>query len=487
MFLGIDIGTSGVKAVAMTADGVVAETATTALAISRPNENWSEQDPSDWWRATQDTILKLSAKTRSAIQGVGLSGQMHGATFLERDGRVLRPAILWNDGRSVTEGRDLQTRYPAFLEKTGNLVMPGFTAPKVEWVRRHEPDIFGKIDKVLLPKDYVRYRLCGDFASDMSDSAGTLWLDVGKRAWAEDLLAACGLNLSQMPRLYEGVEQTGQMRVDVAQSLGMKPTPIVAGGGDNAAGAVAVGAVDAGQSLLSLGTSGVIFTATETYRANPASAVHSFCHALPERWHLMSVILSAASCLEWGRRITGNQSVTEFIRPAETRAPTDTTPIFLPYLSGERTPHNNPHARGAFFGLSHDTGPAQIAQAIMEGVAFALADGVDALSAADAHIDALTVIGGGAQSAHWGRVLAAALGKRLIYRDGADVGPALGAARLAAYGVLGGDMADTFAPPPVLREIEPDPTLSNHYAEKRAQFAALYRTLNPLFDGASYA
>ena len=321
----------------------------------------------------------------------------------------------------------------------------------------------------------------------MSDSAGTLWLDIEKRDWHDPLLNACGLAREHMPKLYEGTEATGELLQSIAESWGMAQVSIFGGGGDNAAGAAAVGVIKPGETLMSLGTSGVIFTATDQYRSDPASGVHSFCHALPDRWHLMSVMLSAASCLDWACTLTGTASVAKFIELAEATKDKQVSEIFLPYLSGERTPHNNPHAQGVFFGLTHDTGPAEIARAVLEGIAFGMADGFDALIAAGAKMDTLSVIGGGSQSAYWGTLLASAINRPLIYRDGAAVGPALGAARLAAFGTTGGQIDEAFEPPEVMTEVNPNKDLYDQYVTKRAQFSDLYQHLKTSFAGANHA
>ena len=481
MFVGIDVGTSSVKLVVIDDKGLVCAQTSRALPISRPHPTWSEQDPHDWWGAAQNAVLDLAPEMRAKVQAIGLSGQMHGATLLGANDEILRPAILWNDGRSAAECIALQTSQPEFLTRGANLVMPGFTAPKLAWVRTHEPDIFAKVAKVLLPKDYVRFKMTGEFASDVSDSAGTLWMDVAQRQWHTPLLEACGLNTSHMPALFEGHEITGTLRADVAAAWGMTRVPVVAGGGDNAAGAIGAGVIANGDTLMSLGTSGVIFTACETYKSAPQSAVHAFCHAVPDTWHLMSVMLSAASCLEWACNATHTKSVAALLDLAETAGASSGCEIFLPYLSGERTPHNNPSAQGVLFGISHDTDSASVANAVLEGVAFGMADGCDALVAAGADITTLSVIGGGAKSLYWGRILASAIGRPLVYRDGAAVGPAFGAARLARFGLQGGVMADVFTPPEIETIIEPDSGLAETLATKRNGFKTLYQSLKPMF------
>jgi len=482
VFLGIDIGTSSVKAALIDDSGRQVEVSQADLSISRPKPLWSEQNPSDWWTATNMAVARLDVNNRHKVKAVGLSGQMHGATLLDEKLAPLRPAILWNDGRSFRECEDLQKATPAFVTKGGNLVMPGFTAPKLEWVRRHEPDVFGKVRAVLLPKDYVRLRMTGDLASDMSDSSGTLWMDVAARTWSDELLAACGLTEANMPKLYEGHEVTGVLRQEAAEAWGMDRVPVVAGGGDNAAGAVGVGVIDEGEALLSLGTSGVIFVAGNTFRSNPDSAAHAFCHALPGRWHLMSVMLSAASCLDWAVRLTGAPDAGDLVRRAQSEARIAGPEQFLPYLSGERTPHNNPHASGVLFGLNHDSGPARIGQAVLEGVAFGMADGFRALVESGVDVHSISVIGGGAQSTYWGRILAAVLNRPMVYRDGAATGPAYGAARLARYASLGGSIDEMFEAPEVLQIVEPKDSDRERLAPKYEKFGTLYRMLKDVFE-----
>ncbi|RZM20176.1 MAG: xylulokinase, partial [Sphingomonas sp.] len=386
---------------------------------------------------------------------------------------------LWNDGRCFAECEELERAVPDLRTISGNIAMPGFTAPKLLWVREHEPEVFAKIATVLLPKDYVRLLMTGDKASDLSDSAGTLWLDVGGRCWSDEILAACGLTQAQMPSLYEGTEITGTLTAEVAELWGMPQVPVAAGGSDNAAGAVGVGVVRDGDALLSLGTSGVIFVATNDFRPNPARAVHAFCHALPGMWHQMSVHLSAASCIDWVARITGAAGAADLFARAEAAGPASGPEIFLPYLSGERTPHNDPEVRGAFLRLDNDTDAGRLSQAVLEGVAFALADGLDVLREAGTTVERLAVIGGGARSRYWGQVIAAAMEVELVYLQGGEVGPALGAARLAQLGVDGGDPAEICVAPPVSHTIVPDPALVSALAEKKAAFRQAYSRITP--------
>ena len=479
MYLGIDIGTSAVKAVAIAPDDLVAAQGVAPLAVSRPQPLWSEQDADDWWRATEAAVMALPAEIRARIEGVGLAGQMHGATLLGAGDRPLRPAILWNDGRSFAECAELEAAEPLSREITGNLAMPGFTAPKLAWVRHHEPELFAQVQKVLLPKDYIRLCMTGDHASDMSDSAGTLWLDVALRDWSDAMLEATGLVRAQMPKLYEGSEATGILRAEVAARWGMPRVPIAAGGGDNAAGAAGVGVVADGDAFLSLGTSGVIFVATQQFRPNPTRAVHAFCHCLPGMWHQMSVHLSAASCLDWAARLAG-VDVPRFLALAEQAGPASGPELFLPYLSGERTPHNDPHVRGAFLGLDNDSDPGRMAAAVLEGVAFAHADGLDALREAGTQVESLSMIGGGARSRHWGTIIAAALGVRLEYFAGGEVGPALGAAKLAQMAVTGASAGEVCRKLPVTHAIEPDPALAERLAPKLETFRRAYAAIRDI-------
>lgn len=479
MYLGIDLGTSGVKAILLSEEGEVIASHGEPLQVNRPHPLWSEQDPASWWRATDAAVLALGQKhSLSNVRAVGLTGQMHGATLLDKQQNILRPAILWNDGRSAQECRELEASVPNSRQITGNLMMPGFTAPKLKWVAKHEPDVFAQIDKVLLPKDYLRWKMSGVFASDMSDAAGTMWLDVGLRDWSDELLAATGLNRSHMPTLFEGSQITGELLASIAQRWHMPVVPVVAGGGDNAAGAVGVGLYRSGQAMLSLGTSGVYFAVSDGFLSNPESAVHSFCHALPNTWHLMSVMLSAASCLDWVAKLTGLSSVAELLKEVESSAPAEAPLWFLPYLSGERTPHNNPEAKGAFWGLTHEHQRADLCRAVLEGVGFALADGMDVLHATGLKPQRITLIGGGARSAYWRQMLADISGQTLEYRTGGDVGPALGAARLAQIALHPSTPLAELLPELPLEQVhKPDAARYESYQERRRIFRELYRAL----------
>ena len=484
MYLGIDLGTSGIKILLLDEQGQVVASHSESLTLSRPHPLWSEQNPADWWQATDNAVMALAHQhSLKAVKAIGLSGQMHGATLLDAQQQVLRPAILWNDGRSFAECGLLEQQVPESRHITGNLMMPGFTAPKLLWLQKHEPDIFSRTDKVLLPKDYLRLLMTGDFATDMSDAAGTSWLDVAKRDWNDQLLSATGLTRQHMPTLYEGNQITGHLLREHAERWDMDCVPVVAGGGDNAAGAICVGLYNPGQAMLSLGTSGVYFVVSDGFMANPESAVHSFCHSLPQRWHLMSVMLSAASCLDWAARLLGIASVPELIQLAETAIQDEQPVTFLPYLSGERTPHNNPNAKGVFFGMTHQHGPEALAYAVMEGVGFALADGIDAVHACGVSPESITLIGGGARSAWWRQMLAVLSGQVMEYRSGGDVGPALGAARLAQIAGLEISQVESFLPAPELQQRHtPDTKKHRAWQPRRELFRQLYTALAPLMS-----
>jgi xylulokinase len=488
MYIGLDLGTSSVKALLVDDDQRIVAEASSPLTVERPRPLWSEQSPASWWSATSDAVARLRAdapNSFASVRAIGLSGQMHGATLLDREFRVLRPAILWNDGRSGAECTELETREPRSRAITGNAAMAGFTAPKLLWVARHEPDIFAQTAHVLLPKDWLRLKLSGDLATDPSDAAGTLWLDVGRRDWSDAMLAACALSSKAMPRVVEGSQPTGTLRPELAAEWGLSPKTIVAaGGGDNAAGAAGAGVIRPGQALLSLGTSGVIFLVTERFSPSPAKGVHAFCHCIPNVWHQMSVILSAASCLSWMAAVTGRDEGA-LLAEVEANAPSPSRTTFLPYLSGERTPYNDPQARGVFFGLTHDTTRPELVRAVLEGVAFAFADGLQALRDAGGAPREITVIGGGSRSPLWARIIASALGETLLVRERAELGPAFGAARLARIARTGEGVEDVCAAPAVVRRVDPDESLAEHYRGAIGRFRDLYQRLRSAFGSSA--
>jgi xylulokinase len=470
MYLGIDLGTSGVKALLIDAEqGAVAE-AVSPLTVQRPRTGWSEQDPTEWVAAMEGALDQLAAQVSlAAVRGIGLSGQMHGATLLDAADTPLRSCILWNDTRAHVEAADLDAD-PRFRATTGNIVFPGFTAPKVLWLRKHEPALADRVAKVLLPKDYLRLWLTGEHVSEMSDAAGTSWLDTGKRAWDEDLLAATGLSRTAMPRLVEGSEVSGRIRDTIADRFGLpRGVPVAGGGGDNAATGVGMGVVAAGSGFVSLGTSGVLFAANDGYKPTPDTAVHTFCHALPDSWHQMGVILAATDALNWFAALVGESPAELTAGLGSLHAPGKT--LFLPYLGGERTPLNDAAIRGAFVGLEHATDRATATRAVLEGVVFALRDCRDALAATGTRITDLTATGGGARSDYWLHAIATALECPVHLPEAGDFGAAFGAARLglmAAEGV-GAEIA---TPPPMARVFEPDPTLFAAFTEAHARYSA---------------
>ena len=480
-FLGIDLGTSSVKSVLVDENERIVATRSVPLAVRRPAPGFSEQDPEDWWEAVLATIDAIAASCPNeiaAVAGIGLSGQMHGATLLDASGEVLRPCILWNDTRSTVECEAFELAFPRSREITGNLAMPGFTAPKLLWIRRHEPDVFARAATVLLPKAYLRWRLTGELVEEMSDASGTLWLDVGRREWSVEALHASGLTTGHMPRLVEGIAPSGTLKPELSRRWRMKP-PVVAGGaGDNAAGAIGLGAVRPGSAFVSLGTSGVVWATTSRFAPNPAAAVHTFCHALPNTWHQMGVTLSAASCLSWWSGVIGASEATLLAELGD--IPMDPSPVlFLPYLSGERTPHNDAAVRGAFVSLSHESDRAALTRAVLEGVAFSLRDSLDALSAAGTPIASADVIGGGSRSRVWTAILASALDRPLHRLGEGDTGAAFGAARLGRIASTGEAPETVCRPPRRLETIEPDPALRDKYAERIEAHRRLYRAMRP--------
>jgi len=478
MYIGIDIGTSGVKAVLMDAEHTVIGSATAGLEVTRPHPGWSEQAPGDWWSATQTAIASLQhthPKEVAAVEGIGLSGQQHGATLLDKAGKVLRPAILWNDARSFVECADIERDVPSARAISGNICMAGFTAPKIAWVRKHEPKVFDRIAKVLLPKDYVRLQMTGDYASDMSDSAGTYWLDVARRDWSETLLQATGLGTSQMPNLFEGSDPTGRLTEAVAAAWGMPKRPVVAGGGgDNAASACGIGAVTDEAAFLSVGTSGVFFVSNARFSPNADRAIHAFCHAVPKTWHQMGVHLSAAGSLEW---LAHNlrRPVPELLAALGDRVAGPAPTLFLPYLSGERTPVADATVRGMFAGLGQETDAAMLTQAVLEGVAFSFRDSLEALRIAGSAVTAASVVGGGSRSTMWVQIMANTLGIPLTLHHGGELGGAFGAARLGLCAATGADPIPVCSKPPVATVVQPDPKLTQAYSDAYVRYSRLYR------------
>jgi xylulokinase len=477
MYIGLDLGTSGLKGVLIGEDQTVLAEATAPLTVSRPHEGWSEQAPSDWISAAEAVLDQLSAKGLGSVRGIGLSGHMHGATLLDKGDEVLRPCILWNDTRSHEEAAELDGD-PMFRRLTGNIVFPGFTAPKLMWVRLHEPAIWDRVAKILLPKDYLRLWLTGDHVSEMSDAAGTAWLDTGKRNWSDELLAATGLSRSHMPRLVEGSHASGTLREALASRWGLpKGVVIAGGGGDNAASGVGVGVVRAGEAFVSLGTSGVLFAANDGYQPDPATAVHTFCHALPNTWHQMGVILAATDALNWYARLVGTDAAKLTGELGALQAPGKT--LFLPYLGGERTPLNSATVRGAFTGLEHATDRQAGTRAVLEGITFAIRDSRDALAATGTRLENLLAVGGGSRSDYWLRLIATALDCPVQLPVAGDFGGAFGAARLGLMAATGAG-AEVATLPKIARVIDPDPTLKDAFDAGHARFRAAQSAIKDL-------
>jgi len=480
--IGLDVGTTAVKGVAIAHDGTVLARAEAGYPLSTPRPGWAEQDPEDWWRATVAVLERLAADAGTPA-GIGLSGQMHGLVALDAAERVLRPAILWNDQRTGAECREIEDTIglERLIALTGNRALPGFTAPKLLWLRRHEPDVYARIAQICLPKDYVRLRLTGEHATDVSDASGTLLLDVAARAWSAQVLDALELDHAWLPAALESPVASGVTSADAVAGLAAG-IPVAAGGGDQAAGAVGVGVDRPGPVSVVLGTSGVVFAALERYAADAEGRVHAFCHAVPDVWHAMGVMLSAAGSLRWFRDTAApGVSYEALTAAAEPWPPGAEGLTFLPYLAGERTPHADPDARGAFVGLSvrHDRGA--LARAVLEGVAFGLRDSLDLLVAIGVAPEFGRVSGGGARSQLWLEIVASML-ELPLERVAVDEGAAFGAALLG--GVAAGVWDDVHAAVAATVKpgapVEPLPGWVDAYREQREVYRALYPALRDL-------
>ena len=413
----------------------------------------------------------------AAVEGIGLAGHQHGATLIGADDHPLRPCMLWNDTRAYAEAAAMDAMAD-FRQITGNIIFAGFTAPKVEWVRLNEPDVFEKVAKVLLPKDYLRLFLSGAHVSEMSDASGKGWLDIGARDWSDTLLAHCHLSRDHMPRLVEGSAVSATLRADLAAELGMRQVPIAGGAGDNAAAAMGAGVVTDGTAFVSLGTSGVLFASNASFRPQAETAVHTLSHAAPDTWHQMGVILAATDALEWLSRLTGQTAAELTSDLGDVTAPQRT--LFLPYLGGERTPINNPNMRGQFLHLDHATDAKAAARAVMQGVCYAFAACRDALAATGTTIETALALGGGSQSAHWVSMMASTLGMTLQIPQAGDYGAALGAARLGMMAATGGSVAEIATPPPVDKEYAPDPALQQAMQDGHKRYKEAYQALKNL-------
>ena len=460
MYLGIDLGTSGVKSILIDdQQKIVAEQTSKTIDVSRPHRSWSEQNPEHWWAAVCQTLDGLAAnnpRETAAIKGIGLSGQMYGATVLGADDKPLRPAILWNDTRTEKQCAALELRAPDVRRIAGRKPTPGVTAVKLAWLQEHEPDIFRNTRSVLLPKDYIRLKLSGDKASDMADSSGTMWMDIATRRWSETLLAATDMRREQMPSLYEGTEVTGKLRAELAARWGIAgPVTIAAGGGDNACGACGTGVIADGEGTVSLGTSGVLFVAMNEARPSYDYAIETLCHSVPGLWHQMSVILSATSCLNWLAKLL-KRNPAELVMDLGSVLGAPSQVLFLPFLDGSWSPHSDAEIRGALIGLQHATDDAALTRAVLQGVAFALRECADAFRAAGTSIDRLLAIGGGSRSDIWLGMIATSLGIELRVPAASELGAAFGAARLALIAGTGATPSAILTPPRISRTIEPD-------------------------------
>jgi xylulokinase len=482
VLVGLDVGTSGTRALAVNSEGAVVAEATSRYEPDSPRPGWSEQRPEDWWRAAREVLAALAASAGDEIVGLGLAGQMHGSVFLDSAGEIIRPALLWNDQRTESDCAAITERVGAerLLELAGNPALTGFQAPKILWLRRQEPEAHARVASVLLPKDYVRLKLSGQRATDASDASGTLLLDVRTRSWSDEILDALEIPRAWLPDVYEGPQVTALVSDAVADDLGLpRGLPVAAGGGDNAAAAVAAGVVRERLISSSIGTSGVVFAHRDSFTPDPSGRVHAFCHAVPGAHHLMAVTLSAGGSLNWWReRFAGRADFEPLVAEAADVEPGAEGLLFLPYLTGERSPHLDPRASGAFVGLTARHGRPQLTRAIMEGVVLSMRDGLEVIRALGTAVDEVRATGGGARSPLWLQLQADVYGCP-IRRTSVDEGPAYGAALLA--GVASGVFTDIEAATSSIRVrdsiTEPDPKRARRYDELYATFASLYPAL----------
>lgn len=490
LFVGLDVGTGGVRVLAVDAAGALVAQAMVEHPLLTPRPGWTEQNPDDWWAGAVGALTavtgQLGARARQ-IAAVGLTGQMHGSVFLDRTGAVIRPALLWNDQRTADQCREITGRLgeDGLLRLTGNVALTGFTAPKILWLRAHEPEQYARLAKVVLPKDYIRYRLTGALATDVADASGTLLLDVVQRRWSREMLGALDLPASLVPDLFEGPEVTGRVTAEAARATGLPAgIPVVAGGGDQAAGAVGLGVVSGGQLFCSVGTSGVVFAACAEPKIHPQGRLHAFCHAVPGTWHVMGVMLAAGGSLRWLRDALYPGAGYEAITSEAAGIPAGAEGlVFLPYVTGERTPYADPHARGAFVGLGLQHRRAHIARATLEGIALGLTDCLDLVRGLGVAVPRARIAGGGARSPLWRQIIAACFDLPLE-RMALDEGPAFGAAVLAAVGA--GAFADVPAACAAMVRVEappelPDPALAAVYRDWHRVFTASYQFLKPVF------
>lgn len=485
VLLGLDIGTTGARAIAIDEAGNVVAEASATYPLHTPRPGWTEQEPDDWWRGAREALGRVAAQVRAEIVGLGLTGQMHGSVFLDAADRSIRPALLWNDQRTEAQCQEITARVGAerLIAIAGNPALTGFQAPKILWLRAAEPERYARVARVLLPKDYVRLLLTGEYATDASDASGTLLLDIARRDWSADILGALEIPARWLPTVREGPERTGALRREVAEELGLPAgLPVAGGGGDNAAAAVGTGIVREGLLSSSIGTSGVLFAHTERFAPDPSGRLHAFCHAVPGKYHLMGVTLSAGGSLGWWRATLGGETgYDELSAGAEGAPPGAEGLLFLPYLTGERTPHLDPAARGAFFGLTARHTGAHLTRAVMEGVVFSLRDALEIMRGLGVAVNEVRATGGGSRGALW-RQLQADIFDAAIRRTVAEEGPAYGAALLG--GVAAGvyrDVEETCARIQLRDETTaPDPERAHVYQE----YYEVYRSLYPATKGA---
>ena len=480
MLIGLDIGTSGARALAVSESGEVVAAAAQEYPLLTPRPGWTEQNPEDWWQASRKVLAEVAKAVQGNVTGIGLTGQMHGAVFLDANDRVIRPALLWNDQRTAAQCIEITDRVgrERLLAIAGNPALTGFQAPKLLWLRELEPENYARIAHVLLPKDFIRLRLAGEYATDASDASGTLLLDLRRRTWSEEILDALELPREWLPAVLEGPEETGRLRADVAAELGLPAgIPIAAGGGDNAAAAVGCGIVEEGIASSSIGTSGVVFAHTAGFTPDPSGRLHAFCHAVPGAYHLMGVTLSAGGSLNWWRQVLGEEHEYDALIELAASAPFGSEGLlFLPYLSGERTPHLDPSARGAFFGLTARHGLNHLTRAVMEGVTYSLADCLQLMVDLGVKLNHVRAIGGGARSHLWRQMQADVFGMT-VRRTAVDEGPAYGAALLA--GVTAGQFKNVNEASSVVR-LRPDSEEPNpDNTELYSRYLKVYRDLYP--------
>ena len=485
LYIGVDLGTSAVKLLLMDGNGEIKKIVSREYPLFFPHPGWSEQNPQDWFEQSMEGIKELTAECdKSQVAGISFGGQMHGLVALDKEDQVIRPAILWNDGRTGEEtnylneviGKDKLSEY------TANIAFAGFTAPKILWMKKHEPENFAKIVKIMLPKDYLAYRLSGSFCTDVSDASGMLLMDVKNRCWSKEMMDICGITEDMLPKLYESYEVVGTLKKEVAEELGLSENvKVIAGAGDNAAAAVGTGTVGDGMCNISLGTSGTIFISSKNFGVDENNALHSFAHA-DGNYHLMGCMLSAASCNKWwNEEILGT---TDFAgEQSKITKLGENNVFFLPYLMGERSPHNNPDARGMFIGMSMDTTRADMTQAVLEGVSFGLRDSLEVAKSLGIKIERTKICGGGAKSPLWKKIIANVMNLKVDVIE-SEEGPALGGAMLAAVGCGEFENVETAAARivKVIDTVDPEPELVEKYEARYQQFKEIYPVCKPLFE-----